>query len=59
MTNHLRKRQILDRLQVSESTFRRWVAEGRFPAPMKVNRILLWSETAVNDWLQSQQEAKT
>lgn len=40
---------------VSETTLRRWAAEGRFPKPVKFGpRLTRWSRTAVETWVREQ-----
>jgi len=56
--NCYRKKQLLEKLQVSESTMNRWVKGGQFPPPVRVNRILLWDQATVDQWLQNQQGGK-
>jgi len=56
--NCYRRKQLLEKLQVSESTLTRWVHDGKFPAPMKINRVCLWDAQAVSQWLQAQKEAQ-
>ena len=55
----LRQRDILDHLvPVSASTLWRWVAAGRFPAPLKLSeRVTAWRCEDVRAWL-AQQAAK-
>ncbi len=53
-----RKRELLQKLGVSSSTLDRWVKDGRFPAPTKIGRILLWNQETVSKWLQTQHESQ-
>ena len=40
------------RLPVSRSTIWRWVAEGRFPKPVKLSaRVSAWRVQDIEDWM--------
>ena len=54
-----RRSELTKRLGISASTLDRWVVEGRFPAPTKINRVCLWRQEDVARWFERQQEAKT
>lgn len=56
-TQCLRQADLVERLGVSISTIQRWIADGKFPAPMKINRVLLWREAAVEQWMEDQEKA--
>lgn len=50
----IRLPRVLERVAVSRSTLLRWVAAGRFPAPVRIGaRAVAWSERAVSDWIAS------
>ena len=51
----MRVGDICDSLKISPSTLKRWVAEKKFPAPMKIERALMWRESAVAEWLESKE----
>ena len=55
-TQCLRQSDLIERLGVSISTLRRWIAEDKFPAPIRVDRALLWREQTVLDWLAKQEQ---
>ena len=42
------------RLAVSEATFDRWVANGFFPAPLKLGRLSRWRGRVVRAWIEHQ-----
>ena len=50
----MRVADICDSLKISPSTLHRWVRENRFPRPVKLNRVLVWREAVVNEWLEDQ-----
>ena len=56
MTNQLsellRERQLRESyLKVAHSTLWRWVAEGRFPAPVKLGpRVTAWRRSDIEAW---------
>ena len=52
----MRVGDICDSLKISPSTLHRWVRENRFPRPMKIERVLMWRESAVNEWLESKEK---
>ncbi|CAN7493946.1 helix-turn-helix transcriptional regulator [Polaromonas sp. LjRoot131] len=53
----LRERQILQLIPVSQSTFRRWVKDGKFPAGFKITgRITVWRSCVVFDWIKNAQD---
>jgi predicted DNA-binding transcriptional regulator AlpA len=54
----LRKRSVLERLDMGDSTLREHIAEGRFPQPdVKLNkRVHLWLESTLDAWVQEQVE---
>ena len=54
-TTCLRVGDICDSLKISPSTLHRWVRENRFPRPMKIERVLMWRESAVAEWLESKE----
>lgn len=44
--------QILQRIPVSKSTWWRWCAEGRAPAPCKIGeRTTVWKIAAINQFI--------
>ncbi|MFK0335391.1 helix-turn-helix transcriptional regulator [Rhizobium sp. NPDC090275] len=42
MSKLLNLRTVLDLVPVNERTIARWVKAGRFPAPLKVGRRVMW-----------------
>lgn len=49
----LRRTQIMPALvPISTATFWRWVKNGSFPAPVKVNGITMWRSSDVHAWIE-------
>lgn len=44
-------------LPFSESTLYTWIREGKFPQPLKVNGVSVWTDEMINDWLQQQEQS--
>ncbi|KAA0699975.1 helix-turn-helix domain-containing protein [Neorhizobium sp. P12A] len=42
---------VLAVVPVHAATLRRWRAAGRFPAPIKIGRRVLWSAAAIERWI--------
>lgn len=47
-----RRRQVCERVGVSPTTIHRWVADGSFPAPMRIGSMSRWRSTEVLAWMQ-------
>lgn len=46
------ERHLVQQIQVSRSTIRRWIAAGDFPQPIKLGpRRVAWRESDVSAWL--------
>lgn len=52
--------RLLNRVQVrafiaaSDETVDRWIAQGRFPKPIKIGRHLFWRWSVLEKWLADQ-----
>lgn len=47
----LRLPEVCDRVGVSRRQIYRWVADGRFPPPIKLGpRVIAWPSTAICQW---------
>jgi len=55
-SSFLRLDAVLARCGISRSTLYRLIAEGRFPAPRRINgtRISVWLSSDVDQWIGSQ-----
>ena len=46
---------ITNSLKINEDTLRRWIKEGKFPRPLRVNdRTSLWSYALIENWVAQQ-----
>lgn len=53
----LRKPAVLERVPVSSATLYRWIARGRFPAPVKLGpNVVGWKESDVSAWIESREK---
>lgn len=50
----LDKKAICERLNISPRTIENMVKSGTFPPPVRVGRLVYWSEIAVSRWQQRQ-----
>jgi prophage regulatory protein len=58
-TKILRLLGVLDTVCVSKSTIYQWVADGKFPAPIRLGpRSVGWRQSDVDAWLESRQSAR-
>ena len=54
-TAFLRESQVLELLQISRSTLRRWVKADRFPAPHAPSPgVRVWDANEVQEWISRQ-----
>lgn len=54
----LREAQVLKLLSISRSTLRRWIAQGIFPAGIRISaRITVWRSSVVQAWIRSHASA--
>jgi len=50
----IRKKHVLDKVNISSSSLWAWVASGRFPAPIKLGpRTTVWLESEVDAFIDS------
>lgn len=50
--DELRKmREVLEMTRLSKSTIYKLIADGTFPAPVKVGRSSMWKYSAVLSWI--------
>ena len=55
MTDRLLKiDEVCDWLSMAQPTIWRWVAQGTFPAPLKLGRSSRWQQSSIKDWLDQQ-----
>ena len=50
LSSQLRKKELCERLNISERTIENMVKEGTFPPPVRVGKYVYWSEAAVRKW---------
>lgn len=54
MDKILRPKDVVQRLNVSRSTFSDWRAKGAFPPPIRLGaKAIGWQESAIQSWLDS------
>ena len=57
--NYLNLDDITNSLKINEDTLRRWIKEGKFPRPLRVNdRTSLWSYALIENWVAQQYKTK-
>ena len=43
---------ITNSLNINEGTLRKWIKEGKFPQPLRINeRATLWSYALIENWI--------
>ena len=43
---------ITNSLKINEDTLMKWIKEGKFPQPLRINdRTTLWSYTLIENWI--------
>jgi predicted DNA-binding transcriptional regulator AlpA len=47
----LDKKAVCDQLRISSRCLEGWVAQGRFPRPVRVGRFNYWDSVAVERWI--------
>ena len=47
---------VLDRVGLSSTSLYTLIAKKRFPAQIKIGRTSVWSENAVNQWMEEQKQ---
>jgi len=53
-----RKRTVLEKFGISETTLRRWMDESAFPRPLQLGpRAVGWSAAECHEWLASRPKA--
>jgi predicted DNA-binding transcriptional regulator AlpA len=50
-TQLLDKRTLCDELKISPRCLESWVAQGRFPCPVRIGRLNYWHAAVVERWL--------
>lgn len=48
--------EVCEAMGKSKATVYRWVKQGIFPAPLKINHSTLWSVGDINEWIAVQQK---
>ena len=57
MNTIIRKRELSQKLGVSECSIWRWVRAGHFPKPIKLGpNAIGWETSAIERWLQTQRD---
>jgi prophage regulatory protein len=49
---------VLKRMNISERTLYRYVADGTFPKPVKIGPLSRWVESEVDQWLEERLAAR-
>jgi predicted DNA-binding transcriptional regulator AlpA len=49
--NLLTLKDILAILKVSKSTIYKWIKEGKFPKPLKLERLSRWTEEMIHEFI--------
>ena len=53
--NYLNISDITKSLRIDEDTLRRWIKDGKFPRPLRINdRTTLWSYALIENWIAQQ-----
>jgi len=47
-------KEVLQRVGLSSTSLYNFIDQGRFPAQIKLGRTSVWSENAVNQWMEEQ-----
>lgn len=50
----LKIKPVLERVGLSSTSLYNLIAKGQFPAQIKIGRTSVWSEFAVNQWMEEQ-----
>ncbi|QZP17814.1 AlpA family phage regulatory protein [Methylophilales bacterium] len=57
--NYLNINDITNSLRISEDNLRKWIKEGKFPRPFRINdRTTLWSYALIENWLVQQRKTE-
>jgi predicted DNA-binding transcriptional regulator AlpA len=54
LVRHLTSFEVAERYRVDERTIRRWWKLGRFPKPIKCQRLMRWSLHVLEEWEREQ-----
>ena len=50
--NYLNIEDITNSLKINEDTLMKWIKEGKFPQPLRINdRTTLWSYALIENWI--------
>ena len=53
--NYLNIDDIIKSLRINEDTLGKWIKEGKFPRPSRINdRTTLWSYALIENWIAQQ-----
>ena len=58
-SGYIRLSTLVQKIPVNKATIWRWVRDGKFVAPIKLNGILMWSTQEVDAWIQQQKEVQS
>ena len=57
--NYLNIDDITNSLKINEDTLMKWIKEGRFPQPSRINdRATLWSYALIENWVALQHKTE-
>ena len=57
--NYLNIDDITNSLKINEDTLMKWIKEGKFPQPLRINdRTTLWSYAMIENWIAQQHKTE-
>ena len=57
--NYLNIDDITNSLRINEDILRKWIKEGKFPRPLRINdRTALWSYALIENWIAQQHKTE-
>ena len=57
--NCLNIEDITNSLKINEDTLMKWIKEGKFPRPLRINdRTTLWSYALIENWIAQQHKTE-
>ena len=57
--NYLNIDDITNSLKINEDTLMKWIKEGKFPRPLRINdRTTLWSYALIENWIAQQHKTE-
>jgi len=58
--SYIRRGKVLERVPVSPATLYRWIADGKFPAPIALGggRAVAWNEDSIDQWMAARESSQ-